>query len=155
MKKVTLMDLVGEHRLEGVDFGIETNVRDSEYEKCQAMRFRLDGVTYMAIEDPSDGYRSSMEEIVIVANSEMTNTFPGVVVGAEYYGEHQDILKLVDMHTREVILEVGTNYVDDYYPCFVSSFRPEAMSVNRPVEEVEIEIEKAPVNRPAEWGTWG
>jgi len=54
-----LKDLAGEHILTGVDFENET------IEKyCEAVNFILDNETYTAIQDPNDGYRSCMREII-------------------------------------------------------------------------------------------
>ncbi len=59
--EVSFASLIGEHTLDVVDGAIE---KFQEYEwrgaeDCQTLTFRLDGVTYTAIEDPDDGYRSA------------------------------------------------------------------------------------------------
>ena len=41
-----------------------------------------------------------------------------------------DILELIDVVTGKLVLEVGTDYSDDYYPSFVANFNPEAMALN-------------------------
>lgn len=60
-----LKDLVGIHMLDAVDYG-QVDMRrscGSETELCNMLRMRIDNVTYVCIEDPSDGYRSSMREL--------------------------------------------------------------------------------------------
>jgi len=127
-----LKDLTGEHVLDAVDF---EQVYDDYYENSQVCRFRLDGITYVVIEDPKDGYRSSMKEIRIEENANMINTFPPVKVVGRYrtkgkYGSRDDILELIDVETGKTVLEVGTKSIDDYYQGFVASFKPENMSTN-------------------------
>jgi hypothetical protein len=131
-----LKDLVGKHMLEAVDFSDEKiKAWDDEFEYCQVCRFKLDGVIYMAVEDPSDGYRSSMKDLDVDASATMKNVFGPVEVIARHkhkgeYGEEDDVLELIDTNTGLVVLEVGTENTDDYYPCFVASFHPEAMVIN-------------------------
>ena len=129
-----LKDLVGEHVLSGVDFLVskmETYL--DRYEDCEVVNFILDGVTYTAIEDPEDGYRSCMKEIN-VSDAAITNNFPGQCVIAtmrpdEDY-EKNDILDLIDAVTGKVVLSVGTENTDNYYPYWVALFSPENMAIN-------------------------
>jgi hypothetical protein len=134
-----LKDLVGEHSLSGVEFG--KGPRDPyDYEDPNTMTFVLDGVAYRVTEDPSDSYHSSMRDIEIV-DATVSNTFaPVKVVGrhrtsSKYSGE-DDVLELIDAANGEVILEVGTSNLDDYYPCYEAGFYPDRMAVNanKPVE---------------------
>ncbi|WP_024898834.1 hypothetical protein [Brucella rhizosphaerae] len=132
-----LKDLIGRHMLDAVDF---TNAMIKgwldEYEDCEVCRFRLDGTTYVAVEDPDDGYRSSMRELLVDENATMSNVFPAIEVEAAYrdkYGDHDgaDILMLVDVVTGKTVLEIGTDNTDDYYPFFVSDFQPQNMATNQ------------------------
>ena len=131
-----LKDLIGRHMLDAVDF---TNEKIKgwldEYEDCEVCRFRLDGTTYVAVEDPDDGYRSSMRELLVDENATMSNVFPPIEIEAVYrdkYGDYNgaDILILVDVVTGKTVLEIGTDNTDDYYPFFVSSFQPQNMATN-------------------------
>lgn len=130
-----LKDLAGEHMLDAVDFSNEqVKTWGDEFEACNVMRFRLDGKVYMATEDPSDGYRSSMRELA-VGEWPMTNVFPPLrVVGrhrtANEYGGSSDVLELLDAGTGKTVIEVGTDNDDDYYPSFVANFQPENMTPN-------------------------
>lgn len=132
-----LKDLIGRHMLDAVDF---TNAMIKgwldEYEDCEVCRFRLDGTTYVAVEDPDDGYRSSMRELLVDENATMSNVFPAIEIEAVYrdkYGDHDgaDILMLVDVVTGKTVLEIGTDNTDDYYPFFVSDFQPQNMATNQ------------------------
>lgn len=95
----------------------------------------MDGVAYRALEDPDDGYRSSMREISVVDTSAVFNTFPGQAVIAkmrpddEYYVPHK-VLELFDAQTGKLVLAVGTENHTDYYPLWVAEFTPENMAIN-------------------------
>lgn len=136
-----LESLVGARRLDAVDFENEKikELYGDGFEDSSVCRFRLDGIVYVAIEDPSDGYRSNMRDIVVANDVRMVNEFPAVeVVGRmrtrSEYGDVDDVLELVDAYTDRVVLEVGTGNTDDYYPYFVASFHPEAMATNADIE---------------------
>ena len=123
-----LKDLVGPHILDAVDFepqGLPARLKD-----CNCIRFRLDGTVYVAIEDPNDGYRSCMGELKVMEDATMTNVFLWTRVIARCSTE-DDILYLVDETTGEVVVEVGTDCSDDYYPYFVANFNPGAMVINK------------------------
>ncbi|WP_333899610.1 hypothetical protein [Agrobacterium pusense] len=139
-----LTDLIGKRRLDAVDFDNEQvkEIYGDEYEDCSVCRFRLDGVVYIAIEDPNDGYRSSMRNLTVANDATMKNVFPPVDVLGRHrtegaYGNADDVLELVDMITGKVVLEVGTDDVDDYYPGFVASFHPENMATNADIVAAE------------------
>lgn len=135
----TTLDAIGDgkvHSLTGVDF--ETVPPRGRYDDvANAIRFRLDGKIYVGIEDPSDGYRSCLADIQVVSGPPIKNRFPAVKVRAEYRSRNEytscDILSLVDVENNEVVLEVGTDNNDDYYPSFVHWFSPEKLSVNQRV----------------------
>lgn len=143
---MNLNDLVGKHMLDAVDFTNEAIKEDwdDRYVDSAICRFRLDGVVYMAIEDPDDGYRSMMRELVIDENADMKNVFPPIEVLARHRSKsldssiefQSDILDLVDTATGEIVLTVGTEDTNDYYPLFVANFIPEAMITNKGKEEL-------------------
>lgn len=133
---VDLKSLVGEHVLDAVDESTEKVKRwGDNFEVSNVIRFRLDGKVYTAVENPDDGYRSSMEKI-FVSDDEMKNVFPpqrvlGIHRTKGEYSDVDDVLELRDIVTGGLVLEVGTSNVEDYYPCFVGRFDPKAMAVNR------------------------
>lgn len=131
---VALESLVGEHELSGVDFGKLPEKAKWDYEHASTCTFVLDGQTYTAIEDPDDGYRSSMEKLV-KGGVDVTNRFPSCRVICSYrikgeYGTVDDVLVMRDVVTGKEVLIIGTDNTDDYYPSFVSDFRPEGMAIN-------------------------
>ena len=129
-----LQDLIGKHKLSGVDFSTETIKEEGWYEEnCQVVNFVLDGKTYTAIEDPEDGYRSCMREIK-VSNRRVGNMFEPIdVVGKmKAAGTYtNDTIEFIDVITGKVVLEIGTDNWDDYYPYWVANFQPENMCINK------------------------
>lgn len=134
---VDLDELVGEHVLDGVDTYIEqVKTYGDNLEDASVIRFRLDGIVYVAFEDPSDGYRSSMDKLIVSTSSEMRNVFPAINVLAKKKADGEfstadDTLELIDVVTGKIVMEVGTANTDDYYPYFVSNFWPENMTTNQ------------------------
>lgn len=128
--EVSLESLVGEHRLSGVDMGS----RKVSGEECNTISFTLDGKTYTATEDPNDGYRSSMGSLIVTKEKCKNNFAPQRVVAHYINGSH-DTLEVIDCKTGAVVLRVGTDNSDDYYPSFVAEFTPENMAVNAKVKK--------------------
>jgi hypothetical protein len=130
-----LKDFVGLHKLSGVDTSSESVKEEwgDSFQDCQVINFILDWKTYAAIEDPQDGYRSSMREIklskVVVKNKFPATKVMGIMRGKTNYNEH-DIIDFYDVKTGKIVLSIGTEDVDDYYPMFVAFFDPTAMSIN-------------------------
>lgn len=139
-KTVTLSDLIGLTVLDAVDFDsqqIKAYDWSDDMEDCAVCRFRLNGTVYVAVENPDDGYRSSMREIVADPDAKISNSFPGIRVLARHKNKSNyneaDILELIDVVTGKVVLEVGTDNSDDYYPSFIANFCPENMATNSAV----------------------
>lgn len=136
--QVDLSDLVGDRVLTGVALGEEPRppylgADRGQYEDCQTISFILDGVTYTAVEDPEDGYRSSMNSLM-VSGVAVANTFQPVAVicrmSENAKDQVDDVLEIVDAQNGKVILRVGTANTDDYYPWFVAEWTPELMHCN-------------------------
>lgn len=106
---------------------LETTAHTREGE-VGIFRFTLDGKTYTAEEDPNDGYRSYCEDFE-VDDEPLRHAFD-CEVRLECHLE--DVLEFVDVKTNKVVLEVGTDYSDDYYPFCVQRFDPRNMAVNNP-----------------------
>ena len=126
-----LKDLRGCHYLSGVErisfSGITCLWEDTVID---GIRFKLDGITYEAIEDPDDGYRSCMDELR-VSNAEMRFTFPAIKVFCHMDSNVNDELLIVrDFVNGKEVLRVGTDRTDDWYPCFVADWIPENMTCN-------------------------
>ena len=123
---MTLDDLVtdGHRILTGCDKGIDGDA-------C-TITFVLDGRAYRASEDPADGYRSCLGEIIEVPAASVINVFPPCIVRTEKVETaDMDVLRLVDVVTGEVVLHVGTENTADYYPYYVAYFWPNHMAINQ------------------------
>ena len=130
-----LKDLAGKHILDAVDMTVEQfEEYDGEFRDANVCIFRLNGTAYAAVEDESDGYRSSMRSLVVRPKARMKNRFPAITVVGIHRNKNEyhqdDILELVDVESGKTVLTVGTRNSDDYYPSFVASFQPENMSTN-------------------------
>jgi len=134
-EEIDLESLVGQHKLSGVDeYAAKFQTYGSHFEDCQCIRFVLDDKTYIAIEDPDDGYRSRMEKLILT-DEKITNPFPPIDVVVLWrtqsaYNNDCEILDFIDAKNGKRVLEIGTDNTDDYYPSFVASFAPENMSIN-------------------------
>lgn len=129
---VKLSSLAGRHKLSGVELGVIHNIATKEEQNY--VKFTLDNVHYLAVEDPSDGYRSYCKELVVTEKPPrfsfepqdmdcmMMESFPG--------GFENDILVMKDADNGKVVLEIGTANVDDWYPCCRFHYKPENMSCN-------------------------
>lgn len=120
--EVSLEDLVGPHWLSGVD---ETRIRiDDDYinNDSDVITFILDDITFSAVEDPDDGYRSSMRELVI-GGYKCDNIFSPIPVVCKM-SEKNDATILEVYWENHLILEVGTDHSDNYYPYFVGYWDP-------------------------------
>lgn len=136
---IKLKNLIGLKRLSGVDFKSsikrKSDWEDDEFEDANCCRFVLEGTVYCAVENPSDGYRSSMRELLVNPEGKVENRFPPILVLCRHISKSEyksaDLLELIDVKTAEVVLLVGTDNTEDYYPVFVASFRPENMISNQ------------------------
>lgn len=130
-----LCNFLGEHVLTGCQFGTATITNPWETVDANTLDFTLDGRTFSVIENPEDGYRSSMDEIVENRSDlVITNTFPPCrVLGvfrsdSPYMANH--VIDFYDSLTGKLVMSIGTENTNDYYPCFVAYFNPENMSIN-------------------------
>lgn len=135
---VKLSSLTGRHKLSGVELGVMHDI--SINEDRNYVKFTLDNVHYLAVENPDDGYRSYCEDLVVTEQPPlfsfepqdmdcmMMESFPG--------GFENDILVMRDAYSGEVVLEIGTDSVDDWYPCCRFHYKPENMSCNNFCEQV-------------------
>lgn len=145
-ENVNLNSLKGKHFLSGVDF--DSHKWEDDYnEDSNTMLFILDGITYEAIEDPDDGYRSTLGSLTIT-NKKVKNIFPKhevlcVTKNKEYadYADYADgdgeLIEMVDVITGKVVLEVGTDICEEYYPSCVMRWCPENLAINSKKERDE------------------
>lgn len=128
-----LEDLVGKHILSGIEVGT-IEIKDGWYvEETNYLKFVLDGTCYFASENPSDGYRSYMNDLRVIDET-CEIPLPNVEVVCHmkevYKCGADDTLIFIDAANGKKILEIGTDYSDEWYPYCVLEYIPENMSCN-------------------------
>ena len=125
--EIELKDLAGAHLLDTAAIVSTLPPQDSWFDERVCVSFGMDGKTYTAIEDPSDGYRSYLSGITVQdGHSELLKGASAIgrkVVAthedSEPDGEYErgrDLLTITDAETGHVWLVIGTKNTDDYYP---------------------------------------
>jgi hypothetical protein len=126
---IDLKSLVGEHELSGVDM-VELKAEGPYGDDASVCVFCLDGKTYTAKEDPDDGYRSYLGELI--EGGTVRNMFAPQRVLCSMTEGDDEILVMRDLVTGKDVLSIGTDNAEDYYPSFVANFQPENMACNAP-----------------------
>lgn len=126
----------GKYLLSGVD---EYQTTNDFYENINGVVLILNGEKYIMAEDQSDGYRS-YGILVKDENVECLNTFPPqeIVIESKVtkITEHFDsisneMMTIKNPFTNEIIIELGTENMDDYYPMGVFHYHPENLPINK------------------------
>ena len=118
------------HNLVGLE-GVYEGADESE------LTFKFDNILWKALEDDMDGYRS-MLDYVLYADSDMQKKFIGTKNLANVVLENIDntddggffagyVLK--DIEDGHIWLRIGTNYMDEWYPCTVFQHIPKKQYV--------------------------
>jgi hypothetical protein len=94
--------------------------------------FKLGQVVFEALEDENDGYRSYLESIYLISSDKIFQRRPIANVRIEIT---EYFTYLIDKDDS-TILSIGTDNMDDYYPCFVFVYTPDTMQTEY-VEELD------------------
>lgn len=101
------------------------------YDDETSVLFVLNNKTYIAVEDPEDGYRSVLSYIK-KTNEICKNKIPPHIVKCKRYEDvNSEIISFIDIINNEIVFEIGTDYNDDYYPCAILHFYPLNLSINK------------------------
>jgi len=106
---------------------------------------RLNNLVYEFLPDPDDGYRSHLGAVICTPASSHTGFFPNPIAKVflistddeaswpedwsppepsdSYEGPFHGYY-LVDTDDYHIWCQIGTEYIDAYYPCFVSRYNP-------------------------------
>lgn len=125
-----LKSLVGKHVLSGIERGVK-NVNDYWNTEGEYIRFCLDGVTYDAVEDPDDGYRSWLRELEVVKDVPKIKLPDCPVICEMSDKDETAILIIRDAISKKRVLSIGTDYRDDWYPVCVFNYNPENLWCNQ------------------------
>lgn len=111
---------------------------------------RLNGIVYEFLEDPNDGYRSHLGAVRITSAKDHTGYFPNPIASVvlvstddpdtwpegwkppekeEYYDGDFSGFFLIDVSDEHMWCQIGTEYTDVYYPCFVSRYTPKQIPI--------------------------
>lgn len=147
---VTLPNIVS---LSGVGYTVRRNEGLFSRPDVNVIVLVIDGVRYGAYEDPDDGYRSygAFGEIdgdeMIDKNRCFVTTFePQQMVCVTDKVGSVETLSLYDCTTGKLVVRVGTDYTEDYYPVAIFEYNPQNMAVNLPV------VQKTEVCTPVTFG---
>jgi hypothetical protein len=124
------------------------NEMNGEMADCSYISFILDGKKYTAVEDPSDGYRSCMDRLIAEEGS-LKNIFPDTKVMIPC--SNSDILSFYSVENGMLVMAIGTDHSDDYYPSFVGLFIPENLPVNTNKRESGLIFDAESPISPRDW----
>lgn len=120
--------------------GIDTvTVKVGYYgEECSdGVLFQLNGKNYLCYYDPEDGYRSTSRFFETTQKCKYTFPPQPVLVeqydaryGEDFYGTSTHGIKIYN-EQKELILWVGTDNYDDYYPVAIFEYYPENLPINK------------------------
>lgn len=124
----------GKHRLSGIE----------QYSRKTTFGDNIDGY-YVIINnnvyafelDPDDGYRSygSVFVPIGITPKDIKNRFVPHDVIITLIKDHvgdggKQFYQIVDAITGKIVLEIGTDYYDSYYPCAIFHYYPENLAIN-------------------------
>ena len=127
----------GKHKFSG----IEPYARPSDYwGECEGYYIVIDDTVYAFERDPDDGGRS-YGNLYIPENisvNDIKNRFPAEDVIITLYNrdksdsyEDKRFYTIVNAETGKVILKIGTDYTESYYPVAICHYYPENIAINQ------------------------
>jgi hypothetical protein len=142
MDRIEFKTLIGLRTLTAIETGYVQDNGESDWrdmQQCNYFSFTLDGIAYTAIESPEDGYRSCMDRLILgrpdggdsVCKTEIPDTAVLVVFAKEDQNtDSETLLWFFAVENGKIVVEVGTDNSDNWYPQYVGCFRPENLPVN-------------------------
>jgi hypothetical protein len=131
---ITLDDLVGTHVIDGVGEFVVSTPDDPCSSDARVFLLRLDGHVHAFREDANDGYRSMLRVVEVLADdhADVRRVVSFAPRPCRFDKRAQrleadrtdDVLVVTDDATGSVLLEIGTENTDDYYPSFISHWTP-------------------------------
>lgn len=127
----------GWHELSGV--GRVWYHDDWNDEDVEGVAIRIDGVVYTAYVDPSDGFRSYGYITRAIQGEKLSAVFlpqPVFVQNSEERSQDDNgwprdySMLSVYNHRDELILCIGTDHSDSYYPRAIFQYNPENLPIN-------------------------
>ena len=125
----------GKHKFSG----IEPYTRPGDYcRDYEGYYIIIDNAVYAFECDPDDGWRS-YGNLYIPKNisvNDIKNRFPAqdviiTLTHREYTDNNKQFYTITDAITGKAILEIGTDYTEDFYPMAICHYYPENMAINQ------------------------
>lgn len=125
----------GKHFLSGVSMVSFNDKMTDEY--LDGILLTIDGINYIAYTDPNDGWRSygCFEETTM----KQKFTFPKQVINVEVTKENyadesgwninREFMTFTN-DNGDIILKIGTDYTDTWYPMAISEYYPQNLPIN-------------------------
>lgn len=118
--------------------------KDEEYSAVGALQ--INGATFVFLRDPSDGYRSYLGQTIIVPHHRLSTTFAPLPCAVRLSSDSQywddpllnseqrpSLVDVVASDTHDVVVTLGTAYVDAYYPISIFKINPPALDAALPI----------------------
>jgi hypothetical protein len=131
-----LSDFVGEYIFTLIPDSSETDEWDATI-----VSFGLDKMVIFVHEDPSDGYRSHVGDVIVTGLVDTPKVHNRILPVDQYVicefsdSSDEDILRIRSVKTGLLIFEIGTDNADDYYPSFIWNYHPQNLDANQEVNE--------------------
>lgn len=125
----------GKHFLSGVSMVSFHDTMTEEY--LDGILLTIDGINYIAYTDPNDGWRSygCFKETTM----KQKFTFPKQVINVEVTKENgvdesgwsidKEFMTFTN-DNGDIILKIGTDYTDTWYPMAISEYYPQNLPIN-------------------------
>lgn len=113
-------------QLENTIFDLSTLIGEtcSLYLCTTANSFQLGSIIFEAMEDEDDGYRSSLDYVMIRKIDQIRGGKLADVIVESRDTHEQFGWRLVDVKDKHIWLEIGTDNSDNYYPSFIFDWTP-------------------------------
>lgn len=117
--------------------GVYPDVRHPYDEDANGVGIEFHDVSAIFYRDPNDGYRSSCQ-VPLIMDGSLYSVF-GSLCGTQLSAlvqvkkvetDTRSVIEVYDSNNKKLILTVGTEAIDDYYPYYSFEWRPENLSVN-------------------------
>ena len=120
-----------------------------DFHGSQENMVRLNDIVYEFLEDPDDGYRSHLGAVRITPATQHTGFFPKPIARvilistdneeswpdewtpppqSAYHDGPFNGFFLIDADDYHIWAQIGTEYGDSYYPCFITRYNPKGAS---------------------------
>ncbi|MCK9429220.1 MAG: hypothetical protein M0R17_04390 [Candidatus Omnitrophica bacterium] len=105
-------------------------------------KFRIGNLSLEAIEDEEDGYRSCLQELKVLDKNLLILFRENVTICIHPNSNIDGIVLIND--NQEIVLEIGTDNSDNYYPSFLFYYKPELLTFNKSVSKLRDKITQTP-----------